>query len=290
MKTLPSPILTSAAALLARYDVLLCDVWGVVHDGRIAYPGANDALARFRANGGTVILVSNAPMTAPAVAELLDDKGVRRDAWDGIVPSGDIALAHIAEQRYARVFGIGPRVRDASFFNQLPNLVDDITDSDAVACTGLANDYTETPEQYLPILEQAIALQLPFVCVNPDLAVHVGKDLLPCAGAIAALYERLGGSVFWGGKPHPVAYRTGLAMAEKLRGHSVDRTRILGIGDAVRTDVQAAANAGVDALFIAAGLHRDELIVDGKLDSARVAALFGDSAVNPVAVMEKLVW
>ena len=284
------PILTSAASLLARYDVLLCDVWGVVHDGRTAYPGANDVLPRFRAAGGTVILVSNAPMTAPAVAALLDDKGVRRDAWDGIVPSGDIALNYIAEQKYTCVFGIGPRVRDASFFDAVPTLVDDLADADAIACTGLGNDYTERPEQYLPLLERALARKLPFVCVNPDLAVHVGNDLLPCAGAIAALYETLGGTVFWGGKPHPVAYRTGLKMAETLRGRGVDKARVLGIGDAVRTDVMAAANAGVDALFIAAGLHRDALIVDGRLDAANVAALFADVAIKPVAVMEKLVW
>ena len=285
-----SPILTSAAALLGRFDVLLCDVWGVIHDGRKAYPGANVALPRFRANGGTVVLVSNAPMTALAVADLLDDKGVSRDAWDGIVPSGDIALGHIADKGYHRIFGIGARVRDASFFDAVPHLVDDMDDADAIACTGLANDRTERPEQYLPILEQAIRRELPFVCVNPDLAVHVGADLLPCAGAIATLYEAMGGSVFWGGKPHPIAYATGLLMAEKLRGAKVDKGRVLGIGDVVRTDVKAAEVAGVDSLFIAAGLHRDELMVDGQLDVARMAALFAANNVRPTAVMETLVW
>jgi ribonucleotide monophosphatase NagD (HAD superfamily) len=146
------PILTSAADLLSRYDVLLCDVWGVVHDGRKAYPAANDALPRFRANGGTVVLVSNAPMTSPAVADLLDDKGVRRDAWDLIVPSGDIALSHIAEKGYKRIYGIGHRKRDASFFDAVPQLVESMAEADALACTGLADDRRETPEQYSPML------------------------------------------------------------------------------------------------------------------------------------------
>ncbi len=290
MTATPPPILTSAAELLRNYDVLLCDVWGVVHDGRKAYAGANIALPRFRAMGGTVILVSNAPMTAPAVAALLDDKGVSRDAWDGIVPSGDIALSHIAAQGYQRVYGIGARVRDASFFDAVPRLVDDMGEADAVACTGLANDRTEKPEQYLPVLEQAMQHRLPFVCVNPDLAVHVGADLLPCAGAIATLYEQMGGTVFWGGKPHPIAYATGLQMAAELRGHTTDKARVLGIGDAVRTDLEAAAGAGVDSLFIAAGLHREALYIGGKLDARSCAALFKAHDAKPKAVMDMLVW
>lgn len=284
------PILTSAADLLSRYDVLLCDVWGVVHDGRKAYPGANDALPRFRAKGGTVVLVSNAPMTAPAVAHLLDEKGVRREAWDLIVPSGDIALHHIREKGYKRIYGIGHRKRDASFFDAVSKLVDDMGDADALACTGLADDRRETPEQYIPVLEKALALKLPFVCVNPDLAVHVGADLLPCAGALAAIYEQRGGSVFWGGKPHPVAYATGLELAERKRGKPVDKRRVLGIGDAVRTDLKAASNAGVDALFIAAGLHRDDVIVDDKIDTAALQRTLDADQAKPVAVMTHLVW
>lgn len=284
------PVLTSACDLLGRYDVVLCDLWGVVHDGHQAYPGANDALPRFRASGGTVVMVSNAPMTGSAVAELLADKGVRRDTWDAIVASGDLALSHIQTRGYERVFGIGPRVRDASFFDAVPNLVADLADADAVACTGLVDDYKETAEQYVPVLQRAHALKLPFVCVNPDLAVHVGARLLPCAGAIAMLYEQMGGDVFWGGKPHPVAYGTALEIAAGLRGHAIDHRRVLGIGDAVRTDVKAAAIAGVDSLFIAAGLHRDDLIVGDEIDVNRLEKLLVSNDAYPVAVMRHLVW
>lgn len=283
-------ILTSAADFLAGYDVLLCDVWGVVHDGRDAYPSANDCLPRYRARGGTVVLVSNAPMTGMAIGKLLDDKGVRRDCWDAIVGSGDIALAHIAEKKYAQVYGIGPRPRDNSFFNEVPRLTNDLGAADAIACTGLLHERSETAEDYRALLGKALARKLPFVCVNPDLAVHVGADLLPCAGAIAALYETMGGTVFWCGKPHPSAYAMGLKVAEKLRGGAVNKSRVLGIGDAVRTDLKSAAVAGVDALFIAQGLHRDDVIVGGKVDPPRLAALLARSGVTPKATMVGLAW
>ena len=284
------PILTSASQLLGRYDVLLCDVWGVVHDGRVAYPGANDALPRYRAGGGTVVLVSNAPMTAAAIAGLLDDKGVRRACWDAIVSSGDLALTHIAERGYRHIYGIGPRPRDNSFFDAVPQLTADLSAADAIACTGLVHERTETAEHYRPLLEKVLARKLPFVCVNPDLAVHVGADLLPCAGAIAALFESMGGSVFWGGKPHPVAYATALQAAVKLRGSQVVKARVLGIGDAVRTDLKAAESAGVDALFIAGGLHRDALIKHGAVDAAALEALLAGQHATSVAVMSHLAW
>ena len=288
---MPTPtILTSAAGLLSGYDVLLCDVWGVLHDGRLAYAGANDCLPRYRARGGTVVLVSNAPMTGIAIAQLLDDKGVRRDCWDAIVGSGDIALAHIAEKNYARVYGIGPRPRDNSFFDGVPNLVDDLATADAIACTGLLHEHTETAEDYRCLLENALTRRLPFVCVNPDLAVHVGADLLPCAGAIAALYETMGGAVFWCGKPHPSAYVMGLQVAEKLRGRAITKSRVLGIGDAIRTDLRSAEIAGVDALLIAQGLHRDEVVVNGKVDAARLTELLTRTNATPKATMVGLAW
>ena len=282
------PILTSAAELFDRYDVVLCDIWGVVHDGKTAYPRANEALRRFREKGGTVVLVTNAPMTAPAIAVLLDDKGVDRAAWDGIVGSGDIALRQIARKQYKRVYGIGPRPRDKSFFDAVPNLVDGLETADAIACTGLVHERTETAGDYRAILDQALAMKLPFVCVNPDLAVHIGHDLVPCAGAIAALYEQMGGEVYWCGKPHPSAYGTALDVAQQKRGKAVEKSRVLGIGDAARTDLKSAEVAGVDGLFIAAGLHRDELIAGGAIDQVALAALFKKHSARAVAVMQQL--
>jgi HAD superfamily hydrolase (TIGR01459 family) len=284
------PIIERAGPLLERYRVLLCDVWGVVHDGIIAHPGSNDALSRFRRGGGTVILVSNAPRAGASVAHLLDEKSVVREAWDDIVSSGDLALVHVAEAGYRHLHRIGPGRRDSGFFDGLPGPHTPIEEADAIVCTGLNRDRQEQPEAYRPLLEQALARDLPFVCANPDLAVHVGADLLPCAGAVAAIYEAMGGAVFWAGKPHPVAYRTALARAGELTGGSVDRSQVLAIGDAVRTDLAAAEGAGVDALLIAGGLHRDDVIVGGAVDPDRLARLLAPPAPRAVAAMVHLAW
>lgn len=283
-------IITHAGPLLGRYDLLLCDVWGVVHDGRRAHPAACEALARFRRDGGTVVLVSNAPMPCDAVARVLDDKKVDRAAWDAIVSSGDLALTEIKERGYRRLHRIGPPGRDDDFFERLPGPDAPVATAEAIACTGLRDDRSERSQQYLPVLEAARARDLPFVCVNPDLVVHVGEDLLECAGAIATIYERLGGSVFWAGKPHPVAYATAIARAERLRGSLVGRSRILAIGDAVRTDLAAAKGAGVDALFIASGIHREETMAGGQVDGAAVNRLVAAAGVEARAAAAALVW
>ena len=284
------PIIERAGPLLERYRVLLCDVWGVVHDGIRAYPGANDALPRFRKAGGTVVLVSNAPRPGPSVAHLLDEKAVVREVWDDIVTSGDIALTHIAEAGYRRLYRIGPERRDSAFFEGLPGPHAPIDEAEAIVCTGLNRDRHEQPEVYLPLLEQALERRLPFICANPDLAVHVGDDLLPCAGAIAALYEERGGPVFWAGKPHPIAYRTALQRAAKLLGGPVDLSQVLGIGDAIRTDLASAEGAGVDALLIAGGLHREDVMANGTIDPVRLADLLAPPAPRPVAAMVHLAW
>jgi HAD superfamily hydrolase (TIGR01459 family) len=288
----PSPpaILEHARDLLGLYDVLFCDVWGVVHDGHNAYQTACDALLRFREAGGTVVLVSNAPVPGHRVASMLDLRKVPRDAWDTIVSSGGIALAHLEEKGYERVHYVGPRERDAAFFEKSQARPSPIGQSQALVCTGLNDDVNETPEDYRPLLEAAHASGLPFVCANPDLVVDVGGRLYPCAGALADLYERMGGPVFWAGKPHPVAYATAQAEAERIRGAAIARERVLVIGDAIRTDLAAAENAGLDALFIAAGIHRAEAMDDEGLSSEKLARLFTPGKPRALAAMSVLAW
>lgn len=267
-------IVESAGALLAAYDVLLCDVWGVVHDGNRAHAGANAALRAFRSRGGTVILVSNAPTPSSNVARVLDEKGVARSAWDAIVSSGDIALDHIAGRRWQRLHIIGPGARDRAFFEATGIPSADIATADGIAVTGLVDDRRETAAGYRDRLALARSRGLELVCANPDLVVHVGDALLPCAGALGQLYESLGGTVFWAGKPFPVAYDRALAEAARLRSGETPKRRILAIGDSIRTDLKAAENAGVDALFIASGIHREEAMEADQLSPAGLARLF----------------
>jgi HAD superfamily hydrolase (TIGR01459 family) len=205
------PIVTQAGPILVRYEAVFCDVWGVMHNGRAAHAESGEALARFRSQGGTVVLVSNAPVPAAGVERVLERTGVRRDAWDAIVSSGDIALAHITEKGYLRLHRIGPSRRDSMLFARLPGDSVPLSEADAIVCTGLADEANETVETYRGLIEEGVARGLPFVCANPDLLVDVGDRRYLCAGSLAAEYERRGGSVFWAGKPHPSAYEVALA-------------------------------------------------------------------------------
>ena len=282
-------ILQSARALLERYDVLLSDVWGVVHDGRRAYAGAGDAFARFRAAGGTVLLLSNAPMPSRWVAEVLDEKGVRRDSWDAIVSSGDITLEHVAARGFERVHHIGTP-RDLPLFETMRAVRTSFLDADAIVCTGLVDDRRETAGSYRALLETARERELELVCANPDLIVDVGGELLPCAGVIAELYAEMGGPVYWAGKPYAAAYERAMEVVARLRGRAPDPKRVLAIGDAVRTDIAGASAFGLDALFIAQGIHRDELIREGRLDPAMLARFLGTHGARPIAAMEGVAW
>jgi HAD superfamily hydrolase (TIGR01459 family) len=285
------PIIANAGPLLARCQAVFCDVWGVVHNGRQAYAEAGTALARFRAGGGTVVLVSNAPVPAAGVERVLERTGVRRDAWDAIVSSGDIALAHIAEKGYRRLHRIGPARRDSRLFQRLPGEAAALHEADAIVCTGLVDEVNETVESYRALIAEGVARRLPFVCANPDLVVDVGERRYLCAGSIAAEYERRGGAVFWAGKPHPSAYAAALGRAADVRGAAPERARILAIGDALRTDLAAAHGMGVDALFVAAGIHNGEVVTDGAVDAGKLAALFAPPGTPPaIAAMAQLRW
>lgn len=283
------PILTGAGPLLQRYDVLFCDVWGVVHDGARAYAAAGEALARFRVAGGTVVLLSNAPMPADAVAGLLGDKAVRRDAWDAIVTSGDIAMDHVARRGFRRVVKLEYDF-DKTLFARMPVDAADVDSADAIVCVGMRDHLHGTPTAYRPMLEQALARGLPFVCANPDLVVDVGGRLVPCAGTLALLYEELGGEVYWAGKPHKPAYEAAHSTAERLRGAPVARARILAVGDSVRTDLAGATGYGIDALLVAGGIHRAELLEDETLAPGPLARLLTPDRPHPIAAIAALRW
>jgi len=286
----PPPILARAGELLARYDVLYCDVWGVLHDGHRAFTEACDALSRFRAGGGTVILISNAPVPKERVAAMLDLRAVPRDGYDDIIASGEIALRHIAEQGYTRLYAIGPTDRDAATFARLPARPVALEEAEAILCTGLNDDLNETADDYRELLERARARRLPLVCANPDLVVDVGGRHYICAGAIADLYERMDGEVFWAGKPHANAYDAAHRATKRIRGAGVPRKRILAVGDSLRTDLKGAEAAGIDAIFIASGIHRDETMGSGELSPEKLAVLFAPPAPPALAVLRRLVW
>ncbi|MEW6122147.1 MAG: TIGR01459 family HAD-type hydrolase [Pseudomonadota bacterium] len=272
------------------YDLILCDIWGVVHNGLKAFPAACDALRHARAGGASVVLVSNAPRPADFVASMLERLGVPEGTYDSIVTSGDVTRAVLAERAGARVFHLGPP-RDLGTFDGLGLTMTGLDEADLVVCTGLFDDEVETPEDYADRLATMRARGLFFICANPDIVVERGSRLIYCAGAIAQLYDRMGGETLYCGKPHKPVYDAALARAAALRGGPVGEGKVLCIGDALRTDIIGATAAGFDSLFIASGIHAEELNAkDGaEPDAAALSNLFSGHA-HPRGVMPRLAW
>lgn len=285
------PIIASFAKIAANYDVILCDVWGVLHNGVAAFAPAAEALKRARAAGTTVILVSNAPRPREGVAKILDGLGVPRDAYDTIVTSGMVTNALLAGRAGTRFWHLGPE-RDIGIYDGLDLVFSGLEDAELIVCTGLFDDTVETPEDYADRLKAARARKLPFICANPDIVVERGGDLIWCAGAIAEAYAQLGGEVVFCGKPHRPIYETALATARTLRGSATPAGRVIAIGDALRTDLAGALGVGIDCLFVAAGIHAGELGLEhgGTVDPKALARLLADGPGNPTAVTARLVW
>jgi HAD superfamily hydrolase (TIGR01459 family) len=244
-----------------RYDAVLCDIWGVLHNGVVSFASASEALASFRRRGGAVVLITNAPRPSPPVHRQVLRLGVPPEAFDAIVTSGDVTIELMEKQTGDRVLHIGPE-RDLSLFEAAaeerggrPRLLA-LEDAQYALCTGLRNDETETCDDYEPELRAMALRGLTMICANPDIVIHRGETLIHCAGALARRYEELGGPVIYAGKPYAPIYNRALALAERARGATIDRNRVLAIGDGMKTDIAGAAQAGLDALFVTGGIHR----------------------------------
>jgi HAD superfamily hydrolase (TIGR01459 family) len=276
--------------LARRYDVLLCDIWGVVHNGMAAFPAACDALTRFRSGGGTVILITNAPRASDAVVRILDRMNVSKQVYDAITSSGDVTRGVVAARPGQRVFHLGPE-RDHSIFTGLDVNFTPIESADYVVCSGLFDDTIETPDNYRDMLAAMHARSLFMVCANPDVVVERGDTLVYCAGALADAYAALGGEVLYCGKPHAPIYDMALKTAAALRGGTAPaRNRVLAIGDSVRTDLKGAAAFGLDVMFVTSGLHAEHYGSREAPDLDALNRVFADAHVAPKAVMSGLKW
>jgi HAD superfamily hydrolase (TIGR01459 family) len=272
------------------YDLLFCDIWGVIHNGHALFPGVAEALGTFRKGGGTVVLVSNAPRPNGAVTPQLDRLGLPREAYDAIVTSGDVTRSHIAGVADKKVFHLGPE-RDLPLYHGLDINFAEADEADVVVCTGLFDDTTETPDNYGPMLRAFLDRKLPMICANPDLVVDRGGIMIYCAGAIAEAYRAIGGEATICGKPFQPIYDAAFETAAARRGSQVAHGRTLAIGDSVRTDLAGAAAIGCGALFISGGIHALEAgHGEGEIDAAALAAFLADKGVVPDAVMPRLIW
>src|SRR6266496_3608822 len=260
--------------LVAGFDVVLSDIWGVVHNGLVAFPEACEALHTFRKQGGTVILITNAPRPADSVQRQLRKLGVADETYDAIVSSGDLTRNFVADHPGKKIFWIGPE-RDSSIHRGLDAVMAPLQQADYIICTGLFDDETESAEDYRAMMLQALEHKLPLICANPDIVVERGDRLIYCAGAIAELYRELGGEVIFYGKPHRPIYERAMALAAEQRGHQIDRKKVLAIGDSVRTDLTGAREFGIDCLFVTRGIHAEEFEGLDQLDPTSVLELFG---------------
>jgi HAD superfamily hydrolase (TIGR01459 family) len=277
-----------------RYDAILCDIWGVLHNGVASFAPASAALASFRRRGGAVVLITNAPRPSPPIHRQVLRLGVPPEAFDAIVTSGDVTIGLMEDGSGDRVLHIGP-ARDLSLFaaaeatGRRPRLVA-LEDAQYVLCTGLRQDEIETPADYEPELRSIAARSLVMICANPDIVIHRGETLVYCAGALARRYEELGGPVVYAGKPHAPIYERALALAERARGAAIDKSRVLAIGDGMKTDIAGAARAGLDALFVTGGIHRS---VHGEApasvaDPVELRGLYEDYGLWPIAAIPTL--
>jgi HAD superfamily hydrolase (TIGR01459 family) len=250
-----------------HYDVILCDVWGVLHNGVHSFPDASVALRTAREAGVTVVLITNSPRPYTEVMPQLLSLGVDAAAYDRMVTSGDVTRTLIAEGP-KKIYFIGAG-RDHPLLEGLGTIIVGEDDADIIVCAGFVDDETETPDMYRDLLARIASRKIPMICANPDLVVERGHRLIPCAGALAALYEELGGTTLIAGKPHTPIYTAALAAAESLRG-PIDLSRVLAIGDGMPTDVRGAISQGLELLYISAGIHARDYM-DG--ETTNVAAL-----------------
>jgi len=275
-------------AIAEQYDALLCDVWGVVHNGIAIYEGVAECLQQWRAQRGPVLLLTNAPRPAQAVQARLDRLGMPPNTYDAILSSGD-ATYEMLKQRAAQgqvCHFAGAMQKDEMLLQGIDLQFAPVEQADFVLLTGLMDDRAETPADYQQAIDKWRQRGLPVICANPDRVVELGGQILYCAGAIAEIYEQQGGEVIWVGKPYPPIYQTALGRLADLSG--LDKPRVLAAGDGYTTDILGANKAGLDVIFVTGGLAASEL---GRTPTAQTIAQFLQSHnAHATYFTQSLIW
>lgn len=281
----PGRLIRRLSEVADAYDALLCDAWGVIHDGVRLFDGVEEALVEFRRRRGPVVIVTNAPRPSSIIPAQLRRIGLSDDAYDAIVTSGDATRAAIERVLPGAIFKLGPD-KDEALYEGMTVTFAPIEKADAIVCTGLFDDERETPDDYATMLTDAATRGLVMICANPDIVVRYGGRLIYCAGALAQSYERLGGKVVYGGKPHAPIYDLAMRRVEAAAGRTMARARVLAVGDGLNTDIAGAARNGVAAFYIAGagGVH----VGDG--DAASIAQALRRAGLTAAYYSTELVW
>ncbi len=274
--------------IAAEYSGILCDVWGVLHNGRAVYEAAAEALSFYRDQGGRVILLTNSPRPRDKVIEQLNELGVNPGVYDEVVTSGD-ATRDLIRKVEGPIFHIGPE-RDLPLFEGLNIELVAETDCAAIVCTGLFDERAQMPEDYRQRFEAHVENNIPLLCANPDIVVHHGDELLWCAGSLANLYAEMGGSTQVAGKPHKPIYDLSMAKFSEITGAQANRKGIIAIGDGMPTDVAGAQNNGFDLLYISAGIHYADYGLIDNPDEAALEKFLASHGATPKVWMPRLIW
>lgn len=286
----PTPDLVSGLAELApSYRALLCDVWGIIHNGVEHFPVAVAALGRYRAEGGVVLLITNAPRPSSVVVQQLDKLGVSRDGYDGVVTSGEAARAFLSARPGLRLLHVGPP-RDLPLYDGLPVELTDEATCGMVSCTGLFDDECETPDDYVPSFARWLGRGLPLLCSNPDIKVIRGDRPVWCAGGLADRYRRLGGETIIVGKPHARVYETALDRLAEIVGSRIAKIDVLALGDGLETDVRGAVDKEIDVVFVIDGVHGAAFGNRRRPDVAAVHRHLREKGLGARALMTHLAW
>lgn len=290
MPALPAPkIINGLADIAGDYKALLCDAWGVIHNGVVLFPGVEEAMVNFRKSHGPLFILTNAPRLSDVIPAQLDRLGLSREAYDGIVTSGDATRSAIEAYAGQKGFKLGPG-KDDTLFGALDIEFVPMAKAQFILCTGLFDDATETPDDYVEMLTEAKEMNLPMVCANPDIVVRRGDQMIYCGGALAQLYEELGGNSILSGKPHAPIYELARERIAAI-DDTIEPTETLCIGDGLQTDILGANKNDLDVVFVAEGIFSDDARnEDGVLDPAKVAALLQEHGVHAAAAMERLQW
>ena len=273
-----------------HYSVVLCDVWGVVHNGVSVFSEAADALHAYRADGKRkVVLLTNAPRPDWWIKDQLDGLGVREDAYDAIVTSGDVTRHDLVARKVTKVFALGPD-KDLNFYDGLPIELVAPEEAEIISITGLYDDETETPDDYTSMLQGFVERDLEVICANPDIVAERGGKLVYCGGALAQKYKEMGGKTHYCGKPHAPVYARALATCNALMNKNIDKKQVLAIGDGIATDIKGANDAGLDCLFVTGGIHSAEKGPLSKATPETVAQFLKDKNQKAEAFMPQLNW
>ena len=233
--------------IYSDYDTFVIDLWGVMHNGVSLNTKAIEAIDKLKQNSKKIVFLSNAPRPSAKVKDFLKKINMNEKFLDNIVTSGEAAMRAINENQFGKLFyHLGP-LRDDSIFSKVKKNKTTLKDCEFILCTGLFDEHEKDLDYYKSLLKNSVSKKL--VCTNPDLIVHRGNKEEYCAGKIAQIFESIGGTTIYFGKPHKEIYNMCFNIDE----------RVIAIGDNLKTDIKGANNLNIDSIFISNGIHRDEL-------------------------------